>query len=150
MRSRLHDVMVPFEVGDFADEVRSVFLELGRAFGLESLAGECSPAIDVFETDDAVEVIADLPGVQIDAVRVMAKGDSLLIVGEKTSRRSRTESTFHLVERGFGCFARIVRLGAPCDTAGARATLINGELRIWVPKIPDRRSRTIQIAVGAG
>jgi HSP20 family protein len=141
---------MPFDVGDFADEVESVFLELGRAFGLESLAGECSPSIDVFEKDDTVEVIADLPGVQHEAVRVMAKGDSLLLVGEKTSRRSPTESTFHLVERGFGRFVRIVRLGVSCDTARARATLINGELRVWVPKMNDRRGRTIQISLGAG
>jgi HSP20 family protein len=141
---------MPFDVGDFADEVESVFLELGRAFGLESLAGECSPSIDVFETDETVEVIADLPGVQREAVRVLAKGDSLLVIGEKTSRRSPSESTFHLVERGFGRFVRIVRLGASCDTARARATLINGELRIVVPKIADRRGSTIRISVAAG
>jgi len=149
MRSRLHGVVMPFEVGDFADEIRNVFLELGRTFGLESLAGECSPSIDVFETDDAIEVIADLPGVQLEALRVMAKGDSLLVVGEKTPRPSRTESTFHLVERGFGRFARTVRLTAPCDTARARATLLHGELRIVVPKMTDRRSKTIQIPIGA-
>jgi HSP20 family protein len=150
MRSRLPGVVLPFEVGDFADEVRSVFLELGRAFGLEPLAGECSLSIDVFETDEAIEVIADLPGVPLEAVRVMAKADSLLVVGEKTPRRSQTESTFHLVERGFGRFAHSVRLLAPCDPARARATLINGELRIWVPKTPDRRGRAIQIPLGAG
>ena len=64
MRSRIHAVAIPSEIGDFTDEVRRVFLELGRAFGAESLAGECAPAVDVYETDDAMEVTVDLPGVE--------------------------------------------------------------------------------------
>ena len=40
MRHRIHAIAIPSEVGDFADEVRQVFLELGRAFGREFLSGE--------------------------------------------------------------------------------------------------------------
>src|SRR5258708_26808948 len=100
MRHRVHAIALPSEVGDFADEVRRVFLELGRVFGAESLAGECSPAVDVFETDDAVEIAVDLPGVTPSAVRIIAKGDTVLIVGEKPARRAHGDSSFHLVERG--------------------------------------------------
>ena len=150
MRSRMHSVVVPSEVGDFAEEVRRIFLELGRTFGAESLAGECSPALDVFETDDTIEVAVDLPGVEPVAVRVLMKGDALLIVGEKTPRRGRVESSFHLVERGFGRFARSVRLGRACDPTKARARLADGELRISIPKMADQRGRTIQISVTAG
>jgi HSP20 family molecular chaperone IbpA len=71
MRSRMHTVVLPSEVADYADEVRRVFLELGRTFGLESLAGECAPPIDVYETDEAVEITVDLPGVDPGAVRVL-------------------------------------------------------------------------------
>ena len=92
-------------------EVRQVFIELGRTFGSESLAGECAPALDVYETDDALEITVDLPGVDAAAVRVIGKGDSVLIAGEKAARRARRESSFHLVERGYGRFARVVRLG---------------------------------------
>jgi HSP20 family protein len=150
MRHRVHAIALPSEIGDFADEVRRVFFELGRAFGAESLAGECSPAIDVYETDDALEISVDLPGVAPSAVRLIAKGDNVLIVGEKPARRARGESSFHLVERGYGRFARVVRLARACDTSAARATLINGELHITVPKVAERRGRTIQITVGAG
>src|SRR4051812_36838256 len=73
MRSRIHAVAFPSEIGDFADEVRLVFLELGRVFGSESLAGECSPALDVYETDDSIEIAVDLPGVDPAAIRVVAK-----------------------------------------------------------------------------
>ena len=147
MRPRVHGIAFPSEIGDFAPEVRQVFLELGRAFGSESLAGECAPPLDVYETDDALEITVDLPGVDPAAVRVIGKGDSVLIAGEKAARRARRESSFHLVERGYGRFARVVRLGRACDTSKARATLSNGELRISVPKIAERRGRAIPITV---
>jgi HSP20 family protein len=146
MRQRFPGTL-PSEVADFGDEIRLAFLDLGRTFGGESLAGQCSPALDMYERDDAIEVVVDLPGVDPTAVRVVAKGDTVLIVGEKAARRPRPESSFHLVERDFGRFARAVRLGHACDTAAARAHFANGELHITVPKIADRRGRTVPIVV---
>src|SRR6516225_2397021 len=141
MRGRIHAVAIPSEIGDFADEVRRVFLELGRVFGADSLAGECAPAVDVYETDEAMEIVVDLPGVAWEAVRVLAKGDGVLIAGEKAARRVRGESTFHLVERGYGRFARVVRIGRSCDTSRAQARFREGELHISIPKVGDRRGR---------
>ncbi len=124
-----------------------MFTELGRAFGSESLAGECSPSVDVYETDDTLEIAVDLPGVDPTAIRVLSKGDGILIAGEKVARRGRGESSFHLVERGYGRFARVVRLSTPCDASRATATLSVGELRVSVPKIGDRRGSAIPITV---
>ncbi len=147
MRPRLHAIAIASELGDFADEVRQVFLELGRVFGSDSLAGECVPPIDVYETDDTLEIAVDLPGVDPAAIRVLGKGDSILIAGEKAARRARGDSSFHLVERGYGRFARVVRLARACDTSQARARLTGGELRLSVPKIGDRRGRAIPITI---
>ena len=149
MRTRVHAIAIPSETGDFSEDLRRVFLELGRAFGSESLAGECVPPIDVYETDDTLEIAVDLPGVDQAAIRVLGKGDSILIAGEKAARRARGESSFHLVERGYGRFARVIRLARACDTSKARATLAGGELRVSVPKIGDRRGRAIPIGVMA-
>jgi HSP20 family protein len=147
MRSRVHAIALPSELGDFADEVQRVFVELGRAFGAESLAGECSPAVDVYETDEAVEIAVDLAGVPDSAVRIICKGDSVLIAGEKPPKRAGGESSFHLVERGYGRFARVVRVGRACDVARARATLRDGELRITFPKIAERRGQARRIPI---
>ena len=149
MGSRLHPVGLPTEVDDFAEEVRRVFLELGRTLGAEALTGECAPAIDVYETDDAIEIVVDLPGVDRSAVRVIIKGDTVLVAGQKTARKARGESSFHLVERDFGRFARTIRLARPCDAQRARATLVDGELRVRVPKIADRRGRCLQVPIDA-
>jgi HSP20 family protein len=150
MRGRTFAVALPSEIGDFSEEVRRVFLELGRVFGADSLAGECAPTIDVYESDDAIEITVDLPGVGPSAVRVISKGDSILVAGEKPPRRVRGESTFHLVERGYGRFARAVRVAHACDMSRATATLAAGELRISLPKVADRRGRAIPITIENG
>ena len=151
MRPRIHAIAMPSEIGEFATEVRQIFIELGRAFGSESAAGECAPALDVYETDDALEITVDLPGVDAAAVRIVGKGDSVLVAGEKAARRARRDSSFHLVERGYGRFARAVRVTAAFDGARATAHLADGELRIVLPRLHERRgtTRTIEVSTGA-
>lgn len=144
---RLYPVLAPSEVADFADEVKVLFQELARILGTESLTGECSPTLDVFETEKALAIVVDLPGVDPGAVSVMIKSDMVLIAGQKAPRRGRAESTFHLVERGFGRFVRTVRLGHAVDASNAQAALSDGELRVTVPKVLDRRGRSIRVPV---
>jgi HSP20 family protein len=146
MRSRVQTIVMPAEtLADFVDEVRQIFGELGRGYSLDTLAGECTPPIDVFETDSSLEVSVDLPGVDPASVRIIVKGMAILIAGDKAPRRGRGDSSFHLVERGFGRFARSVRFSVPCDASHARAILEKGELRISLPKVTERRGRTIPI-----
>lgn len=150
MRTRLQAVALPSEVGEFADDVRRIFQELGRTPGADALSGECVPPLDLYETDETLEIAVDLPGVAADGVRVVVKGSAVLIAGEKTPRRGRGDSSFHLVERGYGRFARLVRLTSACDTSRATASLALGELRITVPKLAERRGRSIRVPVTAG
>jgi HSP20 family protein len=146
MRSRIQAVVLPSEPTEFRDEVRRIFQELDRSTD-EALTGECAPALDVFETDESVEIVVDLPAVSPESVRVVARGQTVLIAGYKTARRARGESSFHLVERGYGRFARGIRISAPCDTNRARSTFINGELRISIPRIVERRGRSVRISI---
>ena len=146
VRSNFQIIGLPAELGDLADEARRIFAEIGRP-GRPSSAGECSPPIDVFETDDSIEIRADLPDVDPAALRIVVKNHMVLIAGEKTPPRGRGDSSFHLVERGFGRFARTVQLTTTCDPTKARATLDGGELRLSFPKTPDRRGRVIRIPI---
>lgn len=150
MRSRIQAVVLPSEIGEFAEEVRRIFQELGRTAApghADAMVGECTPPVDVYETDEALEVAMDAPGVDPQSLRVVIKGAAILIAGEKVPRRGRGDSSFHLVERGFGRFVRLIRLSAACDAGQARAVLVHGELRVTLPKIADRRGRAIHVAI---
>jgi len=146
----LHRIMLSSEVRDLTDEIGRLFEDLDRtARDRRQPSGHCTPALDVRETEDAVEVFLDLPGVPADRVRVLLKGGALLVVGEKCSPYAggHPDASFHLVERGFGRFARAVRLDGAFDGGQTRARAVNGELRVVVPKIADRRGREIQVPV---
>lgn len=139
--------MLPTEPNEFRDDVRRLFAELERTPDAQTITGECSPALDVLETDEVIEITVDLPGVPAASVRIAAKGQTVLIVGHKMPRRSRQDASFHLVERGYGRFARVVRLSSACDTSRATASLRGGELRISIPRIADRRGRPVRIQI---
>jgi HSP20 family protein len=136
---------------DLADDVHRLLDDLARrrADRRHAVAGECMPVVDVFETDKAVEIVVDLPGVAADAVRILLKGGVLLIVGEKErpDLSKRGPASFHLVERDFGRFARAVRINAAIDASKAKARMVNGELRVVLPRIADRRGTGLLLTV---
>ncbi len=136
---------------DLAEDVRKLLDELARRRSdrRHAVAGECMPVVDVFETDKTVEIVLDLPGVAADAVRILFKRGVVLIVGEKErpDLSKRGPASFHLVERDFGRFARAVRINAAIDGAQARARLANGELRVVLPRITDRRGAGLLVPI---
>lgn len=147
-----HRILLSSEVRELNEEVSRLFEEIERSRepGTHALHGHCTPALDVLQTETAVEVVVDLAGVPAERVRVLLKGGVLVLVGEKPSPYAGEHpdaTSFHLVERGFGRFARAIRLDGPIDGGAARAVLRGGELRVTVPKIPERRGQEINVPV---
>jgi HSP20 family protein len=130
---------------DLSEDVHRLLDDLarGRPDRRHVVTGECMPLVDVFETERTVEVVLDLPGVAPGAIRVLFKAGVLLIVGEKErpDLTKRGPASFHLVERDFGRFARAVRITSAIDGAKISARLINGELRVVLPRIAERRGQ---------
>src|SRR5437016_3586875 len=145
-----HFSLLPsLEVTELAEDVREIFDELAASLKQEQRAfsGEYHPALDVFETDMAVEIVMDVSGISPDALRVVFRAGVLLIAGEKAPPVSRAPRTFHLVEREFGRFARGVRVNGAFDVQAGRASIRDGELTILLPKRADRRGRAHRIPI---
>jgi HSP20 family protein len=143
-------MLISTDVGDLGHEVRRLFEELARRRPerRQMVSGECMPLQDVFETERTIEIVLDLPGVAADDCRILIKAGVVVVVGEKERPEpSHGPASFHLVERDFGRFARAVRVHAAVDAAKARARLKDGELRIILPKIQERRGREITVAI---
>jgi HSP20 family protein len=143
----------PHDPPDLAQEVRRLFEDLARQRPERRpfVSGECSPTLDVLETEQSLEIVVDVPGIGAEGLRIMVKNGVVIIVGEKErTEPSRTTMSYHLVERDFGRFARAVRLHSAVDATRTRAILANGELRVVLPKIQDRRGREILVSIEAG
>jgi len=111
-------------------------------FGL----AEWSPSLDVSETDDAVLVDVEVPGIDPASLDISVTGDVLTIRGEKQEQTTREGHNFHRVERRYGAFTRSLTLPAPVaegDRVEARAR--HGVLSIRLPKKESAKARRVQI-----
>ncbi|MCL4846715.1 MAG: Hsp20/alpha crystallin family protein [Acidobacteria bacterium] len=139
------------EVNELSDEVRRVFEELDRSHapGCRQTSSLHTPALDVVETPASIEVFVDVPGLAATDLRVLFKEGCLVVVGEKLAPDTGAPGieAFHLVERSFGRFARVIRLTTAIDGARCAARIENGELRVSLPRIEERRGVVIAVPV---
>ncbi len=138
---------------DLAEDVHRLLDDLSRRRPdrRHMVAGECMPVVDVYETERTIEIVLDLPGVAADCIRVLFKAGVVLVVGEKERPdfSKRAPASYHLVERDFGRFARAVRVNVAVDAANAAARLHQGELRIVLPRIKERRGAGVLVPITA-
>jgi len=137
------------ERAEFPPEIRALLDYIwdgGAAHA--STPAECTPCVDVSETDSALEVVADLPGVPASSLQIVFSRNVLILAGEKVPVAGEaSEAAFHLAERTFGRFARALRIEGAYDAGRAVATLTSGELRIVLPRIDERRGDQIHIPI---
>jgi HSP20 family protein len=142
--------MLPFpEAAGLADEVRRLFEDLDQQQdpSTRGLAGVYAPPMDVIERHDRIDIVVDAAGVTADNVRVLFKDGTLVIAGCKwpAVHPGGRHTAYHLVERGFGRFARAVHITAAVDVAACRATMRQGELTLSLPKINGGRETIIPV-----
>ncbi len=139
------------ETEDLAADIGRIFDELDRRAGRDAHHSGAvhTPPLDVLETATTIEVVVDLPGVDRHWLQVVLKHGTLLIAGEKRPPDGdcRDGAAFHLVERSFGRFARAVRVDSAFDASRARATLVDGVLRVTLPRLAERRGRAFHVPV---
>jgi HSP20 family protein len=123
--------------GSLFREVQKTFEDFSRrapmaGFGSEMLA----PKIDIAESKDAINVTAELPGVEEKDVNVTLADGVLTIRGEKKSERDEQDKdkSWHVVERSYGSFSRTISLPFDPDPAKVEANFDKGVLRIHLPK----------------
>jgi HSP20 family protein len=121
--------------------------DLRRLLDAGTAAVEFTPPIDVVETDASIEILLDVPGVTASQIDVLFSRNVLLIAGDKTPPAAGGGAAFHVAERAFGRFARAIGLEGAFDAGKAVATLKDGELRVVLPRLADRRGAHIRIPV---
>lgn len=139
----------------FRREIDRVFDDVfDTAFGLTRRGGgngrgALTPQLDVAETDEAIVVKAELPGVEESDLDVTLAGDILTIKGEKKSETEDSGNGRHYVERRYGAFARSMRLPFEAGEQAVDASMKNGVLTVTVTKPADLKAKTKRIEVKA-
>jgi len=103
-----------------------------------------TPGVDIFETDKAITVLADMPGVRKDGLSIDVRENTLTLTGAVTPAEGKNERVL-LREYETGSFYRQFRLSNAIDQSKIDATLSNGTLRLTLPKAEASRPRKIEV-----
>lgn len=143
------------QLGRLDDPFFSLQRSMNRLFeetfkDLPATAGEGAlplvPSIDVKETDKAVQIEAELPGVDEKDVQVTYNSGVLTIKGEKKAEKEQTKAGYHLSERSYGSFFRSLTVD-DVDADKIEANFAKGVLKVTLPKAPaaQAKMKTIEI-----
>lgn len=146
-REYMRDVFNPFSMlRRLSEEMDRTF---GTSFGLGRGIGETGtwlPAIEVRERENNLEILAELPGMSKDDVKLEVRPEGVVIEGEKKQEKESEQGGIHTTERSYGHFYRVIPLPEGADAEKAKAEFKNGVLEIRVPYSEERRkSRRIPI-----
>ena len=121
--------------------------EIDRLFDFPTFATTSAtlPSMDVSETDNAIEIVAELPGLEKKDVELNLVNNLLTIRGEKKNQREEKNKDYHLLERSFGSFSRAVELPQGVDPEDISAEIANGVMKVTVKKPTPKQSRQIEI-----
>ncbi|HBF43531.1 MAG TPA: heat-shock protein Hsp20 [Desulfobacteraceae bacterium] len=105
-----------------------------------------TPAVDIFETDHDITVLADMPGVKAKNLNIDLRDDVLTLAGDVKSPEGPDEVEM-LTEYQTGKYFRQFTLSEVIDQSNIDANLKDGVLRLNLPKIAPATPRKIKVKV---
>jgi len=104
-----------------------------------------APRVDIRETDDALLLQAELPGIDKKDIRLEVKDGVLTLSGERRYEKDVKEENVHRVERAYGSFSRSFSLPTNVDADKVDANMKNGVLEVRLPKRESAKPKAIAI-----
>jgi len=104
------------------------------------------PAVDIAESDEALTLYAELPGLAKEDVEITLEDNVLTIKGERKFAREESKESYHRIERAYGVFHRSFHLPSNVRSDKVQARFDNGVLRIDIPKQEEAKPRKIAIS----
>jgi HSP20 family protein len=125
----------------------------------ETVQGLWTPAVDVIEDADKIELLVDLPGVKQEELDIQVDKDVLTLRGARKLERPEVKDAkdakdakkdgehFRRYERVTGGFVRSFTLPKTVDVEKIGASLKDGVLTLSLPKKPEAQPKQIKVAV---
>ena len=110
-----------------------------------AVAPAWAPAADVYDKGDAYVLELELPGLSREDVDIEVKDRELRVRGERHPMGGRS-ATFHRLERRYGPFLRCFRFEVEIDAGRIAAEIVDGLLRLDVPKKTPTISRSVKVS----
>ena len=102
------------------------------------------PTADIYETQDALTVTLEIPGVEKDKVEVSVEDGVLKVEGRLDFSKYQGLQPLY-TEYNVGNYSRSFRLSSKIDQSSISAELNDGVLSLVLPKVQDAKPRTVQV-----
>ena len=106
------------------------------------------PAVDIYETAEAVHLLAEMPGVDKDGVEINLENDTLTIKGFKGDGNGKGEERSLLREFETGHYQRRFTIAETIDQTRIEAAMADGLLSLVLPKVEPAKPRKIAVKCG--
>src|SRR6202790_1470876 len=126
-------------------EIDRLFNELVQGVGPNGGQSNIAPNIEISETDKAIEISAEMPGLERKDVEISIEDDALTIRGEKRVEEDQKDKNVQHSERTYGVFLRVLQLPPGIDPSSVQATMSNGVLKIAIPKPAKSEPKKIEV-----
>jgi HSP20 family protein len=112
-----------------------------------SLLGQWIPPVDVVEEGDTIRLVAELPGVKAEDVKISLENNVLTVQGEKKREEAQEDDKAYRFERAYGMFERSFTLPATIDANKIVAKFDAGLLTVLLPKVEAAKPRHITVKI---
>jgi HSP20 family protein len=109
--------------------------------------GEWSPSVDVYESRGRLVVVAEMPGLTPDSMKLVCRERELVISGERRARKPGAGQNYLCLERPSGRFERTISLEGAVDLRESKARFEGGLLIVTLPRLKERRGRETVIPI---
>lgn len=99
-----------------------------------------SPKIDISEGEKNIKVIAEIPGVSKEDIKIVIQDNILSIEGEKKKEDVKEDKNYYRAERSYGSFKRCFTLPVEVDSDNIEAKFENGVLDIEMKKLEPKKA----------
>jgi len=113
----------------------------------EIIQGTWVPAVDIYETNEAIVLKVELPGISLQDISVEVKDNTLTLKGEKKFEKEVKEENYHRVERSYGSFQRAFTLPGTVQQEKVKAKFRDGILEIVLPKVEEAKPKQIKVDI---
>ncbi|PYK29631.1 MAG: heat-shock protein Hsp20 [Verrucomicrobia bacterium] len=128
------------------DELNSLFdLPVLSNLNRQDLFSGWSPALDLYQNNDNVVAVLELPGMRKEDIEISLHDGNLAISGERKNSSSNGE-TAERTERYVGSFRRSITIPARVDASKVSATYRDGILTVTLPKAEEAKPKRIEVA----
>ena len=141
------DFLTPFDK-IFDQMVSQHYPEITKSVGVNPMQGTAYPKVNVYEYDDKVGIVAEIPGLDKKQLEVSVEEGVLTIAGDKHSTFESDGAKVLRRELKQSSFKRQFELGEQLDGENVSANFKDGILSVSIPKIEPEKPKKHAVKIG--